>query len=213
MRLLNFIFLHRNWEVDKLKFGRRLQRLVFGQMPFSLVIFPEGTTLCDNTIAKSVKFAKDNDLPVPSHTLLPRVTGMQFALTTLGQNIGGVFDLTIGYTGTTPLEHPEDTFGLKSLFFNGIAPPLIHVHVKYHPISTIPYNDQSAFQDWLYTVYREKDRLMAEFYQNGCFRGIKSRRISVAPNSAMLLIAISTAVATVMLWSLVAAILFWVRFK
>ena len=213
MRLLNFIFLHRNWEVDRLKFGKRLRRLVFGQMPFSLVIFPEGTTPSDNTIAKSIKFAKANNLPLPAHTIVPRVTGMQFALSTLGQNIGGVFDLTFGYTGTTPKEYPEDTFGLKSLFFHGIAPPLIHVHVKYHPISSIPYNDESAFQDWLRTIYREKDGLMTEFYQNGCFKGIKSRRISVAPNSAMSIIVIATVVATIMLWSMIVALLFRISFK
>lgn len=207
-RLLNFIFLHRNWQRDKIKFGRRLERLVFGTMPFSLVIFPEGTTICDNAVTKSTMFAETHKFPIPKHTIVPRVTGMQFALTTLGDHINGIFDLTIGYTGTKTTEYPEDTFGLKSLFFRGVAPPLIHVHVKYHLIRTIPYKNPAEFNTWLYERFQEKDQLMATFYKTGTFPGTKSRQVPVAPNSAIYYIVIASAFCTLLLFWLIGYIVY-----
>lgn len=202
MKLLNFIFLHRNWERDKLKLGYRLKRLVFGTRPFSLVIFPEGTNLCNDAVQKSTRFATANGLPVPRHTLVPRVTGLQFALNTLGAHMGGIFDLTIGYTGTSPAENPEDTFDLRSLFFRGIAPPLIHIHVRYHRIATVPYEDPAAFQRWLYELFQQKDELMSHFYQEGSFPGIKSRRVPLSHRWAMPVISIAALTSTLALVAL-----------
>lgn len=209
MKLLNFIFLHRNWEKDRLKFGRRLRRLVFAERPFSLVIFPEGTNNSKDAVEKSDRFATLNHLPAPKHTLVPRVTGMQFALNTLGEHVGGIFDLTIGYTGVSPAECPEDTFDLSSLFFHGIAPPLIHIHVRYHNIRDVPYGDPAAFQKWLYDLFQQKDQLMAKFYQDGCFPGAKSRRVALSSKWAMPITIIAALASTWALVALVAAIIAW----
>lgn len=189
--MLNFIFLHRNWEIDRLQFGRRLLRLVYGNLPFSLVIFPEGTTNNKDSIPKSNKFALANNFPVPKHTIVPRVTGMQFAMNTLGSHIGGIFDLTIGYTGCRTDEFPEDTFGLKSLYVYGQAPPLIHIHVKYHAVSAIPYKETGDFSRWLYGQFQEKDALMDTFYKEGKFPGPPSKAIRMSRPFDMLFIALA----------------------
>lgn len=198
---MNFIFLHRNWEVDRLKFGRRLRRLAYGEAPFSLVIFPEGTTISQASIEKSQAYAQKMGLESLRHCLLPRVTGMQFALNQLGKDIGGIFDFTIGYTGTNPSrEAPEDTFGLGSLLVEGRGPPLIHVHVKYYPIEKIPYQDSTAFANWLNERFREKDSLLAKFYERGVFEGPKSKRFPVAPASSMFWVILATVLSTVTFW-------------
>lgn len=206
MRLLNFIFLHRNWELDRQDFGRRLTRLVYEDLPFSLVIFPEGTTLSKDAIEKSVLFAAKRNLPVPTYTLVPRVTGMQFALNRLGSHICGVFDLTIGYSGTKKDEYPEDTFGLMSLFFDGLAPELINFHVRFHPIENIPYQDPEAFAEWMYSLYQEKETLMTRFYRDGRFPGNTSKLLSASSTYAMPIIVLGSISTTVMLLGLAGAV-------
>lgn len=201
MKMMNFIFLHRNWEVDRLKFGRRLRRLAYGEAPFNLVIFPEGTTLSQISMEKSQSYAQKMSLEPLRYCLLPRVTGMQFALNQLGKDIGGIFDFTIGYTGTNPnKEAPEDTFGLKSLLVEGRGPPLIHVHVKYYPIEGIPYHDSTSFSDWLNERFREKDRLLTIFHESGAFEGPKSKRFPVAPASSMFWVILATVLSTATFW-------------
>jgi len=213
MRLLNFIFLHRNWEKDRQRFGVRLNRLVHGIFPFSLVIFPEGTTFCKRAIVKSKAFGVAHKLKVPKHTLIPRVTGMQFALATLGEHISGIMDLTLGYTGTKPDEDPEVTFGLKSLFFQGRAPPQIHMHVRFHPIDKIPFQDHEAFSQWMYERFQEKDRLLDIFYRQGRFPGTSSKPVPVAPASAIFWIFLATGLATFILWTLIGAAIAWCSFR
>lgn len=201
MKMMNFIFLHRNWEVDRIKFGRRLRRLAYGRAPFSLVIFPEGTTLAQASLEKSRAYAQKTGLGPLRYCLLPRVTGMQFALNQLGEDIGGIFDFTIGYTGTDPdKEAPEDTFDLRSFFVEGKGPPLIHVHAKYYPIEGIPYQDPVAFAEWLNERFREKDRLLATFHEHGAFEGSKSKRFPLAPASSMFWVILTTVLSTATFW-------------
>lgn len=204
--MFNFIFLHRNWEVDRMKFGRRLTRLAFGNAPFTLIIFPEGTTICPETMTKSRNYAEKMGLANLDHVLVPRVTGMQFALNTLGEEIGGIFDLTIGYSGTLPSVAPEETYKLGSLFLEGKGPSRIHVHVKYYPISQIPYKHPEEFSRWLYDRFADKDRLMKYFYRNGHFQGAKSRAQPVAPRHSMFIIILAAAISTVILCAGVAFI-------
>lgn len=179
---------------------------MYEDLPFSLVIFPEGTTLSEDAVEKSTRFAEAHGLAVPVHTLVPRVTGMQFALNTLGRHICGVFDLTIGYSGTRTDEFPEDTFGLMSLFFDGVAPQLIHFYVRFHPIEKIPYQDPQAFAQWMYSLYQEKEQLMARFYREGRFPGSTSRLLRASSNYAMPLIALGSIFTSVMLLCIAAAL-------
>lgn len=200
MKLFNFIFLHRNWEIDKVKFERRLKRLAYGEGPFSLVIFPEGTTLCAETLQKSHRYAEKNQLVQLTNVLLPRTTGVQFALTTLDHSIDGILDLTIGYTGIKKGQVPEEIYGIHSLFMERVAPPFIHVHVRYHPLATIPYRNPEEFSRWLTCRFEEKDRLLDEFYRNGTFPGPQSKLRSVAPRSAVIWCLVAGLMATVVVW-------------
>lgn len=197
MRMMNFIFLHRNWARDSRKLGRRLRRLIWSSTltrkdtvavvvdePVSLVVYPEGTTFCADMLRKSKSYLKKmgSQLPVkrhPRYTLLPRVTGLNFILKEIGKDIDGVFDLTVAYDGTDrnagndidnggdgdlselnkqqqqqqqqppptpnllPTHHkalfPEQIWGAYRLFMMGEAPPVVHIHLKYEPISGIPF--------------------------------------------------------------------------
>lgn len=181
MKLLDFIFLHRNWAKDKKKFGRRLRRLFYGELPVSLVVFPEGTTICEEAVEKSNKFADENRLPHPVHTLVPRITGLQYALECIGEHVDGIWDITIGYDDVPKDEYPENVFGLVSLFGHKHAPSVIHFHLRYFPISHIPFRDPEAFKEWLYKTFTEKEKMMNEFQRKGKFSGPSLASFKIAP--------------------------------
>ena len=103
-------------------------------------------------------------------------------------------DLTIAYPGTlTPSSHspsggarkywPEDYYSL-TIWFKGVAPPSIHVHVRQFPIKDIPLGklddgdgddeEKAAFDSWLRARWTEKDDLLAAFERDGSFFGLET---------------------------------------
>lgn len=177
MKLLDFIFIHRNWQQDRVKFLRRIQRLAWYPIPYTLLFFPEGTTINDKVLARSNEYARKNDLETTHNVLLPRVTGLQAVLESLSGSLEGVLDLTIGYTspyGSRDLvkdnRNLEDFFGLVGLFFGAHAPRQVHIYLRYYPIESIPSNDD-RFGRWLQDRYYEKDLMLKEFFEKGRFPG------------------------------------------
>ena len=198
MKILDFIFLHRNWALDRLKFGRRIRRIGSYGLPYNLLIFPEGTTMNSNAFRKGQEYAKTNGLPVLKHVLLPRVTGTEAAVNALRQKgaandksgssapLDGILDLTVGYSGMSPNVIPEDFYGLVSILMDGHAPPIIHVHASYVPLKDIPSTgDGKEFAGWLTDRFRQKDDMMKEFYSTGKFKGKASKKVSIAPRIAI----------------------------
>lgn len=97
-----------------------------------------------------------------------------------------LLDITVGYPGIPPAGYGQDYYTLRSIFFQGIAPPAIHLHMRLYPISEIPIGavkssdsvgrgaeatpeETTAFDKWLLDRWTEKDRLMDGFYRDGVF--------------------------------------------
>jgi hypothetical protein len=97
-----------------------------------------------------------------------------------------LLDVTIGYPGIPPTGYAQDFYTLRSIFFQGIAPPAIHLHLRLYSMSEIPFGSVSAddsvergaeataeetavFERWLVNRWVEKDRLMDGFHKNGNF--------------------------------------------
>lgn len=182
MKALDFIFIHRNWALDRLKFYRRIRRIADYGLPYNLLIFPEGTTMNPEAFVKSGRFAEDNGLTALKHCLLPRVTGLEAAVTALrgGDNgLEGVLDLTVGFSGLTPDIVPEEFYGLRSIYLDAHAPKQIHIHCSYIPIDHIP-SEHEAFSAWVVDRFKIKDELMKGFYANGKFPGISSKPVPLA---------------------------------
>lgn len=172
MKLLGFIFIHRNWALDEAKFRRRIGRLETDNVPYNLIIFPEGTTLNPSAKVKCSKYAKEHDLPQLDHVLLPRSTGLLAALESLeSSDSKGILDLTMGYTEMPPDVIPEGYFTLKGLFGFGHGPPQVHIHCSYVPINKIPFDDRESFTRWLADRFSTKDIMLKKFFKEGCFDG------------------------------------------
>jgi 1-acyl-sn-glycerol-3-phosphate acyltransferase len=110
MMLFSFIFLSRNWATDKPRFQHRLRKLkkthrapspdAEAQLdPMWLLLFPEGTTLCQNGRRASAAWARKQGIEDLTHTLLPRSRGMLYCLEELAGTIDWVYDCTLSYEG------------------------------------------------------------------------------------------------------------------
>jgi lysocardiolipin and lysophospholipid acyltransferase len=109
MMFYGFVFVSRNWTIDRVRFGHRLRKLSTvhagplsgsaGLDPMWLLIFPEGTNLSKNTRNESKKWADKNGLVDLRHQVLPRTTGLRFVLQELKSTVNWVYDCTMAYEG------------------------------------------------------------------------------------------------------------------
>ncbi|CAG8484150.1 7683_t:CDS:2 [Funneliformis mosseae] len=172
MRFFQFIFLKRNWTVDKGPLSKTLSSLSASKEPLWLLIFPEGTVVSDVTRIASKKFADKVGL----HVLLPRSTGLYFCTRSLHKTVDYIYDLTIGLEGVERGEFPEEIYTLLKIYFEGRYPRNIHLHIRRYAISEIP-EDEDKFTAWLRQRWIEKDALLEEFYAKGHFTGYGSPRV------------------------------------
>ncbi|TFK57392.1 acyltransferase-domain-containing protein [Heliocybe sulcata] len=199
MQNFDFIFLARSWASDRLSLSSQLSRLgrraEKQDIPLSFLLYPEGTLVSADTRPVSKKFADKLGIPDMVHTLLPRSTGLQYSLRSLAPRIPSLqlLDLTVAYPGIPPLGYGQSYYTLRSIFFDRIPPPAIHIHIRQFDVaSEVPLGDLSstnpkvlpngsaveidvpeaekvAFEDWLRERWRDKDQLMAKYLDTGSF--------------------------------------------
>jgi 1-acyl-sn-glycerol-3-phosphate acyltransferase len=188
MQFFEFIFLKRKWNSDKETFLKNLSRAKKDGLPLWLLIFPEGTNLTADTKAKCLQYAKKHDITeIPEFVLLPRSLGLSTCLSELQdfQDLH-LIDITMGFSGVSPEDTPQYVYPLGDIFLKGLGPPVVHLHIKSHPLSAIPgftmSTDDSSllsgssdpFGQWLRQEFLRKDALMKHFYSHGEFTGLGS---------------------------------------
>ncbi|CAD7950577.1 unnamed protein product [Amoebophrya sp. A25] len=108
-----FIFLCRNNRAEDMKtIAKNLKGEDRVGLPTTLLIFPEGTDL-ETGLAKSQKWAQQNERPVWYNVLTPRVTGFKECVAIMRDlpRKFAIVDCTIAYEGYRQLLTPLDTFG------------------------------------------------------------------------------------------------------
>lgn len=202
MQIYNFIFLARSWASDRLYLSAQLswlgQRAEDQDTPLTLILYPEGTLVSKNTRPISKKFADKEDIPDMVHTLLPRSTGLHYSLRSLASRVPDlkIIDITMSYPGIPPLKYGQSYYTLRSIFFDRVPPPSVHMHIRCFDVLTdvplgdmrtirlnasrnkskaeavesdIPQAEKDQFEEWLRRLWREKDILMTKFLQTGSF--------------------------------------------
>jgi 1-acyl-sn-glycerol-3-phosphate acyltransferase len=169
MQFSQFIFLKRNWEKDKPSMAKALQRLNNKANAMWLLLFPEGTNLAPSTRERSSEWAKKTKIKDTQHVLLPRSTGLQFCLQELRQTVDYLYDCTIAYEGVPRSEYAQDIFTLKAAYLEGRPPKSVSMYWRRFKISTIPIDNDKAFDLWLQARWREKDYLLELYHRTGRF--------------------------------------------
>ncbi|XP_064101870.1 LOW QUALITY PROTEIN: 1-acyl-sn-glycerol-3-phosphate acyltransferase epsilon-like [Macrobrachium nipponense] len=134
------------------------------KIPTWLVVFPEGTRYYPGhpkVIEKSEKYARDNNIQVLKHHLVPKTRGT-WLVTKILHAIDAIYDVSAFYEGSVNEE------GIR-----GNAPQLIgmlmgkckkiHIHIRRIPMSEVP-KDEEELKVWLHNLYIKKDELAENFF-------------------------------------------------
>jgi len=172
MRFFEFIFLQRDLKRDGPLIEQSVQSFLQDRFPVWLLLFPEGTTVHEEYIAKSQAFAKQSGRPILRQTVLPRTNGFTSVLAAVPDSTK-VFDCTMvysGYGGDIPdwndgYERKKDTTvpSLRKMF-SGMQTPPTYLHLRAHTAGDIKRCGVEKFLDerWV-----EKDEILAHYAATG----------------------------------------------
>jgi len=130
-----------------------------------------------------------------AHTLMPRSTGLHHSLRALAPRIPNlkVIDVTVAYPGIPEFKYGQSYYTLRSIFFDRIPPPSVHMHIRVFDVSNevpvgdisatnpnalpqkkgeaveteVPEHEREAFDVWLRDLWREKDTMMVRYLETG----------------------------------------------
>ncbi|CAF4967025.1 unnamed protein product, partial [Rotaria sp. Silwood1] len=142
MQHAGFLFLDRIWEKDQQTIKNLSGYYKSCQSPLSLLIFPEGTNLTDETKTKSNDYAAKQTTfnQFYDYCLHPRISGFTFLLNTMRSDeiLDTIDDVTIGYEGLIPEAEID--------LLKGQIPKAVHFHVKRYNINDLPKTDEEIGQ-------------------------------------------------------------------
>jgi len=162
MQMSNYLFVYRNWEMDKSEFREKLYYLNSIHYPLQFLIFPEGGDFTPKTKRLSDQYATKNGLPFYNYCFHPRTTGFKYTVNALRDGgLDAVYDVTIGFPDLLP--KTELDIG------RGILPREVHFHIRRYDEKDIP-KDQDALKEWVKDRWREKEEALEYFYTHKVFR-------------------------------------------
>lgn len=164
-----FLFLHRKWADDKVSLATLLPFLTATEPQTSYLIFPEGTDLSPENVAKSAAFAAKTDRAPRTYSLYPRTTGWTFMFPLLRAHLDAVYDVTMFYVDYAANERPSE-----AALLSGRMPRMLHVYIERIAIADMPNSSSSdadserELEAWMETRFTRKEALLTAFYeQNG----------------------------------------------
>ncbi|KRY16718.1 Lysocardiolipin acyltransferase 1, partial [Trichinella patagoniensis] len=159
MQCKNFIFLQRAWEIDRITLKENVDYWSSIDLPFQLLIFPEGTNFCMETKAKSDNFAISNGMQPLEHLLQPRTTGVVYLISELCERgaLDTIYDVTVAY--------PDNLAESETDFVKGNSPEEIHYHIKRYDVQEPCFpRDQKSMIKWVYRLWEEKEQRLMEYF-------------------------------------------------
>ncbi|ETL47999.1 hypothetical protein F441_12246 [Phytophthora nicotianae CJ01A1] len=155
-----FIFLQRRWADDQVNLHKLLPFLTSTEPEASYLLFPEGTDLSENNLAKSTLFAEKNGLPPRRYSLYPRTTGWTFMFPLLRSQLTAVYDITMFYVDYAANERPSE-----ASLLTGRMPRMIHFYIERVDISALRDKSESELATWLEKRFERKEALLKAFYE------------------------------------------------
>ncbi|XP_063613016.1 1-acyl-sn-glycerol-3-phosphate acyltransferase epsilon-like isoform X4 [Penaeus indicus] len=147
------------------KMIQALNYLTHPKIPTWLVIFPEGTRYYPGNpevIQKAEQYARDNNLPVLKHHLVPKTRGMWLVSQQLHDKIDAIYDVSVFYDGTVDEQGIRGNAPQLVEFLSGKCSK-VHVHIRRIPMSEVPKEEEEVGK-WLHQLYKEKDELAENFF-------------------------------------------------
>ena len=149
------LFLKRNWVHDELLLKKRLNdmnNIKQYPQPYSIGIYPEGHRITNKRRILSHQYAKEKNLPILNHVLIPRTKGFNYILKHLPNTITCLYDFTIGYE--------ENGLNLKDMFLRAdFTCKKVYISIKRIPINLLNNIDDPSI--WLMNNFKKKDDILS----------------------------------------------------
>ena len=153
-----WIFVKRNSIKDLEHMTRSAKKLSQSPTQFALSILPEGTRFTPEKHQQSIAVATKKGLPIFTHHLLPRSRGFHTLVTALRDD--PLLEYIVDITVVTP-----DTATVSAVL-NGDE-IFCDVMLAFYPIASVPVGSEKESSDWLYQMFREKDRVVRHHREHG----------------------------------------------
>ncbi|RHY41706.1 hypothetical protein DYB30_004746 [Aphanomyces astaci] len=169
--LLEFLFVKRNIDQDRLHVNQHMARFVREKFPFWMLVFPEGTTIHAEMLDKSNRFAQRTGRPQFSRLLLPRTSGLHTMLAATAAIKPDVYDLTLAYpsySGEVPTaamgysRHTDTGVPSMAAVLCGRGPTRVSIHGSKHAFDDV-FGKEETFLD---KAWQTKEKLLDQFIAN-----------------------------------------------
>lgn len=185
--LNDMIFLSRDWKKDRENLAKSMDILLTYKRSLILAFY-EGTRFTKQKYESSLKFAEERNIPTRlKHHLLPRVKGFHLMVQRAQEGLKKNPNLTFGlYNFQIALENDDNSKASLKTILTG-QPTTMHAYVERLDLEKVPTGSEEEVTEYLYKIYKEKDKLHDYFLKNSCFPGIERhlpRRIPTLLNWA-----------------------------
>jgi lysophosphatidic acid acyltransferase/lysophosphatidylinositol acyltransferase len=159
------VFLQRSFEQDRKVIEQRIAEYMTYPNATWIVVTAEGTRFTKEKHETSIKFASEKKVEPLKHHLIPRARGFATCVPLLKKyDCPMIYNVQLAFDKDSPV---SPTLGNLLLGKKVVA----HLYIE-----RIPMQKAEPTFEFLYDVYREKDRLQESFHQHGNFyegRGLK----------------------------------------
>ncbi|KAH9189881.1 hypothetical protein AeNC1_008153 [Aphanomyces euteiches] len=191
MEMNDFLFLHRDIKLDRPLIQAHMQSFVQDDFPFWMLLFPEGTTIYSEYVTKSHEFAQQQKRPRLHRVLLPRTTGLKLMLESFKDSPiqPEIYDITMGFPGYSGEVPTYDMFYDRNIdvqlptmnkLFMGQGPSKVYLHCRRFTMDQVG-PDVEQFLD---TLWVEKEVMMNEFIEHQCFQSKKDTSRVLHPSTS-----------------------------
>lgn len=167
------LFLDRNWEKDKHKFGSSIDTLL-RYRPMIATFFCEGTRFTKDKYAESHKFAAERGIEAPRHHLIPRTKGFVAVVRHIKQRQRENPNIKLFIYNTQIAFEEEGALNIADIVQKGLK-PAGHLYFEKISIDEVP-EEEDACAQWLHNLYLRKDDLQDYFNEHKSFPGQIDKR-------------------------------------
>lgn len=171
--LCDMIFLSRNWQKDRENLAKSMEILT--TYPRSLILsYFEGTRFTKKKYEASVKFAEERNLPIRlKHHLVPRTRGFHCMTQVIQERMKADPKLKYGlYNFQVALDNDDNSKASLTSILRGTK-TCIHIYTERLDVTKVPTDSEESAANYLFELYKEKDRLFDYFKENQRFPGIE----------------------------------------
>lgn len=178
------LFLDRNWERDKHKFGDSIDVLLKYQ-PMVATFFCEGTRFTKDKFLLSQQFAKERGIEAPKYHLIPRTKGFVAVVRHLKQRQIEDPKLKVYIYNAQVAYEENGAMNIGDIVKRGLK-PRGHCFFQRISLDEVPGDEEGCAQ-WLHNLFLKKDSLQEHFNKHLSFPGyVDSKFVSYKPRLATL---------------------------